>query len=120
MGEPGQHPAEQIEDQIPEMPQTVLDIVTKDPEEQHVAKDVRDAAVHEHRGDQREIHRNRRWLQARHLDSLTGERMDQHAIASYDVSVSDDLARDSRERIREPFVCPEALEKNKYQNIGED
>src|SRR6185295_2577162 len=50
----------QVEDQILDVPQTIFDLVAEDPKEEHVSGDMRDAAVHEHRSNEREVKRNRR------------------------------------------------------------
>ena len=54
--------ADQIVEEVTNVPESILDVVAKDKKKKHVAKDVRDAAVHEHRSQQSEIDRNRRWL----------------------------------------------------------
>ena len=54
------------------MAHAVLDVVAKNPKEEHVAGDVRDAAMHEHRNDQGEINGTRRGLQTRKQELLTG------------------------------------------------
>ena len=41
--------AEEVEDEVAEPAERVLDVVAEDPEEEHVAEQVRPAAVHEHR-----------------------------------------------------------------------
>src|SRR5689334_7094564 len=49
------HAREQIEDQIPAMAHRVLDVVSEDPEEPHVAEDVEPRAVQEHRGEDTQV-----------------------------------------------------------------
>jgi hypothetical protein len=44
--------------------EAILNVVAEDPEEQHIAADVSDAAVHEHRHEQGEVNRKRRCFQA--------------------------------------------------------
>ena len=51
MCESGEDPANQIEDKIAYVPETILNVVAKDLEKQHVPEDVRQAAMHEHGGD---------------------------------------------------------------------
>ena len=48
MGEPGDEPAHQIEDQVGDRAHAIFDVVPEDPEEQHVAADVEPAPVQEH------------------------------------------------------------------------
>jgi hypothetical protein len=52
----------QIPELVPEIPapaEQVLDLVSEDPEVEHVPQDVDPGAVHEHRAEQREIDRCR-------------------------------------------------------------
>lgn len=44
--------AEQIEEEIGEMAEVVFDVIAEDPEEEHVAADVKEARVEEHAGEQ--------------------------------------------------------------------
>src|SRR6267142_5796780 len=102
------------------MPEAILDVVTKDPEEQHIAKDVGDAAVHEHRSDQREVDRNRSWLQSRHYEVLSGQGLNKHLIARYYIFTSNDFRGNGRECICEPLVSSQALQKHEDENIRKD
>ena len=52
----GDETGQQVEELVRERPEDVLDVVAEDPEEQHVAADVQQAPVQEHRVDDREIH----------------------------------------------------------------
>ena len=70
VGQRRDHAADQVEDEVPDMAQTIFDVVAKDPKEEHVAEDVRDAAVHEHRSEQREVNRKRRFAETRYQHSL--------------------------------------------------
>ena len=54
LGEHRHQAANQIEDQIPATAHGVFDFRTKRPQENHVPDDVRPAAVHEHRGQNRD------------------------------------------------------------------
>ena len=49
-----EHAAQEIEGDETSMPQRVLDIVAENPQEQHVADDVRPAAMQEHVGEERQ------------------------------------------------------------------
>src|SRR5260370_40068674 len=102
------------------MTDAIFDVVAKDKKEKHVAEDVRQAAVHEHRSDQGEVNGTRRRLQSRHFQGLTGERLKHDAVARDDVSASDDLCRNGRKRISELFVVAKALEKDKDEDVRED
>jgi hypothetical protein len=50
--------AQEVEQDETDVPQPVLDIVPEDPEIQHVADDVHPAAMHEHRGQDRQLGRD--------------------------------------------------------------
>ena len=45
------HPDHEIEDREADVTEVVLDVVAEDPQEQHVARDVKDGAVQEHGRD---------------------------------------------------------------------
>ena len=49
MREAGEHAAEEIEEREPPMPHGVFDIVAEDPEVEHVAEQMHEAAMQEHR-----------------------------------------------------------------------
>ena len=49
MSKSGGQSTEQIEDQISDMSQSSLDVVTKDPQEPHVSEEMQQAGVKEHR-----------------------------------------------------------------------
>jgi len=55
LGPGGCDAAEEIEDQVPEMPHRVLDVVAKDVEVPHVPDQVSEPSVQEHRGENREV-----------------------------------------------------------------
>src|SRR5687767_15650353 len=59
MGGAGRESAHEVEDQELAATYAVLDVVTENPEIEHVADDVRPRGVHEHRGEQREVDRRR-------------------------------------------------------------
>src|SRR4029434_6347224 len=48
MHQSGTHAADQVEEQIPQMAETGFHVVAKDPQEQHVAENMRKASVQEH------------------------------------------------------------------------
>jgi len=45
-------PADQIEEEIREVAERILDVVAKDPEEEHVSAQVKPVAVEKHAGNQ--------------------------------------------------------------------
>ena len=102
------------------MTDAIFDVVAKDKKKKHVAEDVRDAAVHEHRSDQREVNRNRRRLQSRHLVPLTGELLHHNAVARDDVFAGNDLRGNRGESVRESFVVAEALQEHEHEDVRED
>ena len=102
------------------MTQTIFDVVAKDPKEEHVAEDVGNAAVHEHRSDQRQIDGNRRRLESRHFDAPAGKRVHDDAIASDYVPAGNDLRWNGGVGVSELIVCSQVLKKHKDQNICQD
>ena len=116
----GEHSADKIKDQIAKVANAIFDVIAEDEKKKHVAEDVRQAAMHEHRSDQRQVNRDRRWLQARHLDALTCERLHQNAIAGNDVMTGNDLLRHGRKGVGKSFVAAEPLQENKDQHVDKD
>src|SRR5688572_8570024 len=55
VGQRSKQCAHKIKHQITYVAQTILDVVSEDPEEEHVTADVRDTAVHKHRRKQRQV-----------------------------------------------------------------
>ena len=86
------------------MTDAIFDVVAKDKKKKHVPEDVRQAAVHEHRSEQREIDGNRRRLQSRHFELLAGELLHDNAVARDDVFAGNDFSGNGREGVRESFV----------------
>src|SRR5204863_8471305 len=111
--------ADNIENKIPQVTKTNFDVVTKDEKEKHIAENVRDAAMHEHRGEQREVNRNRRRLQAWHFDALAGELLDSYRTGD-NVPAGDDLTGNRRVRVGELIVAAETLKKHKHQHVNRD
>src|SRR5437667_1800845 len=120
MREAGQHAADKIKDQITKVAHAIFDVIAENEKKKHVAKDVRDASVHEHGSDQRQIDGNRRRLQTRHLETLARDRLHHYPIARRNVSASNDLRRHGRKGVSEFFIRAEALEKHKDQDINEN
>src|SRR5205823_12803113 len=116
----GQHAADQIKDRIPKVTDAVFDVIAENEKKKHVAKDVRDASVHEHGSDQRQIDGNGRRLQTRHFETLARDRLYHNPIARRNVSASNDLRRHGRKGVSEFFIRAEALEKHKDQDINEN
>ena len=50
MGQAGDYSADKIKNQVPEMTQSILDVVAKDIKGPHIAQQVKKAAVKEHKG----------------------------------------------------------------------
>lgn len=57
MGESGSQPRYQVEENEPDGPQEILDIVAENPEIEHVEEQMKNASVHEHRYNQRQRRR---------------------------------------------------------------
>ena len=76
--------------------------------------------MHEHRSNQSQVNRDRRWLQARHFHPLARERLHQNAVAGNNVTARDYLSRDGREGVSKFFVAAEALQENKNQDVDKD
>ena len=91
MRESGKHTADQVKDQITKVAQPIFDVIAENEKKKHVAKDVRDAAVHEHGSDQREIDWNRRRLQTWHFETLPRDRLHHNPIARRDVLAGNNL-----------------------------
>src|SRR6266571_292907 len=98
------------------MPKSIFDVVAKDEKEEHVAEDVRDAAMHEHRGEQREVNRNRSRLQTRHFDSLSSKVLHDYRPRS-EVPASNNFSGNCRVRVSELFVAAETLQEDKDQHV---
>jgi hypothetical protein len=91
----GGHAAEEIEEKIAEVAQTVLDIVTEDPQTPHVAEEMEPTPVKEHVGEERD-----RALRKRDVEGRT----------------AGDLGRDQAVDSEEKGVLPPTVE----QKIDED
>src|SRR6185369_15763114 len=109
---------EQVENHVLHMTYAIFDVVAEDPEEKHVAADVREVAVHEHRGEERQINRTVGW-------SKTGNHyafahvLDNLWIGD-DIVASENLERHSRVGVSELVVAPEALQNDKDKNVESD
>ena len=99
------------------MPDQVFEIVPKDVQEQHIAKDMRDAAVHEHRAEKIEIHRQRR-LEMTNLARVS-KRISNHLHAA-DIDTGGYLFRDESVGIIESLVAAELLQQQKNEDINAD
>ena len=53
------HAGDEVEDEEAPVPESVFDVVAEDPQVEHVAGDVEQAAVHEHRGEDRRERRRK-------------------------------------------------------------
>src|SRR5439155_16241643 len=106
-----EHAADQVKYQITKVAHAIFDVIAEDEKKEHVAEDMRDASMHEHGSDQREIDRNRRRLKSRHFETLPRDRLHHNPIARRNVTAGNDLRRDGRKSVSEFFVRAEALEK---------
>src|SRR5204863_4252647 len=116
---PCQNPADEVIEEISQMAKTIFDVVAEDKKEKHVAEDVSDAAVHEHRSDEREINRNRRRLQPGHLHALAREIFNCDRSRD-DVSAGKDLAGYRRVGVGEFVVVTQSLKEHKDQDVNCD
>src|SRR5215471_4453617 len=80
---------------------------------------MREAAMHEHRSDQREIDRDWRRLQSRHFNSLAGEVLHDDWTGD-DVFTGEYLGGHRRKSVSEFIVGAEPLEKHKDEYINQD
>src|SRR5258705_2667004 len=92
MSQGSKHAAQKIESQVTEVPQTIFDVVTKDPKEEHVARNVCDAAMHKHRGKKRYVYGRPGSTEARHQQSLSRNR-NHHMAVSHCIAAGQDLPR---------------------------
>ena len=115
-----EHAANQVKYQITKVTQAIFDVIAENEKKEHVAEDVRDASMHEHGRDQREIDGNRRRLESRHFETLPRDRLHHNPIASRDVFTRNDLRGHGRKSVSEFFVRAEALEKYEDQHIDEN
>ena len=101
------------------MPQTVFEVVAENPQVEHVAEDVHDAAVHEHRADEREVDRHRDGLK---LDAhhLAGRRVAAQGHGPRDVGAGHDLLRHGRPRVVELVVRPQPLQEDEDEDVQRD
>jgi hypothetical protein len=93
--------------------QVVLDVVAEDPEEQHVAQQVHQAAVHEHRSQQRQIDAARRRLQLQR-GTLVPDFDDD---GTSHVLAGPDLLRHRGQGVGEDVVRPEPLKKGEDDHV---
>jgi len=95
-----------------------FDVIAKNPEEEHVARDVRYPAMHEHGKNQREV--NRKWggLQPGNQKLLAGDWMFYYSIGSSDIAAADNLLRDGGKGVSEFVVVTELLQENKNENVN--
>jgi hypothetical protein len=120
VGQGREYSAGEIEEQVAQATQLVLEVVPEDPEVEHVAEKVREAAVHEHRYQQRQVHGAGSGPEARLLERLAAGLILDHARGRHDVPTGHDLLRDRRERVGEAIVRSHALEENEHGDVGGD
>ncbi len=120
VGERSENPADEVEDEVPQVSERVLDVVSEDPEIEHVAGDVGDAAVHEHGEQEGQVDRDRSELQPRLLEGLAARRIPDRVGGSHHVLPADDLLGDRREGVGEPVVSPHSLQKHEHRDVRDD
>ena len=79
--------------------------------------EVGEAAVHEHRGQERQIDGPRRRLKARGGELLSGPPVHDHGIVGDDVLPGPDLRGYCGEGVREPVVLPSALKHHEDEHV---
>ena len=99
------------------MPEKVLDIVAEYPQEQHIAKNMGNAAVHEHRAQEVEIDRERRGV------FLNARRVAERVVNDNDAGQVDAchyLFRHERKGVGERLIRAKLLKEQKDQDIQPD
>ena len=102
------------------MTEAIFYVVTKDKKKKHVAEDVSDAAVHEHRGDQCEVSRDWSTWHSRRLYGLTSNRFEHETAWNRPIIAGDDSPGNCRTFVGELFVAAETLKKHKHQHVDRD
>src|SRR5882762_4662220 len=120
MREPRDDSADEIKNEISKVTETIFNIVAKDKKEKHVAEDVSDAAMHEHRSDQREVSRDWRTWHSRRLYGLTSNRFQHEAAGNRPIIAGDDACRNCRKFVGELLVGPKTLKEDKHQDVNRD
>src|SRR5438552_6995937 len=120
MRESRENPADEVKNEISQVTEAIFDIIAKDKKKKHIAEDVSDAAVHEHRSDQREISGNVSTGHSGRLYGLTGNRLDHETAGDRPIIASNDSLGNCRKLIGELLVAAEALEEHKYQHVNRD
>ena len=106
----------QIKGQVSRVREIVLDVVTENPEKQHVAEQMHQAAVHEHRRQQCEVHADWRVFE-RDDDSLIAK-FDGHVLG--DVSSGANFLRDGRKGVGERLVRANTLQEHEHDDVQRD
>src|SRR5262249_52735316 len=99
------------------MAHRVFDVVAKDIQKEHVAEDMGDASVHEHRHQERQIDRNWRRLQAGNLTLLAGPRVDDGFGLGHRILAGDDLPGNGRPGESELVVVAKPLEEYEHEDV---
>src|SRR4051812_12617590 len=97
------------------MPDTVLQIIAKDPKEQHVSEQMHEASMHEHRAKEIEINWKRRQVK---LNSAGVSEGISHDLRPGEVDPIRDLFRHERKCICELIVRAELLQEKIDQHLG--
>ena len=102
------------------MPQRVFDIVAENPQKQHIAKNMCNAAVHEYRRQQCDVHRARRSPQSGYRNALTGAwHIDLTSVGNF-VVASDNFTRNGGKAVSKLLVLTHPLEKHEHQDVRDD
>ena len=107
----------EIENHIADVAHAILDVVAENPQEPHVAQQVGDAAVHEHRRQQRQIDRPGRRLKAGGRELLSAPPVDDGLVFADDVFAGPDFRGHCRPGIGELIVRAGPLKENVHQDV---
>src|SRR5207237_1331574 len=120
MRESRENPADEVKNEISQVTEAIFDIIAKDKKKKHIAEDVSDAAVHEHRSDQREISGNGSTGHSGRLYGLPGNRLDHETAGDRPIIAGNDSLGNCRKLRGELLVAAEALEQHKHQHVSRD
>jgi hypothetical protein len=103
------------------VPEPVFEVVAEYPQEEHVAEQVREAAVHEHRDEQREVDAAGRRLESGDAYPLVRRLDADDAVGRHGVAPRHDLQRHGGPGVGETVLLgAEALEEDEDQDVGGD
>ncbi len=117
MSESRANPREQVEQEEGPFPHSILDVVAKNHEVEHVSQEVRETTVHKHRGNERQVDGNRRRLEAWNAKPGVRKGVHVHATRCDYVPSLNDLLRHSRKCVGKLRIRTHFLEKNEHQDV---